>query len=376
MVALDGAQQKAAFATCVITLPICTLATGLRFVATHRSGRKPGLEDWFALAALVTFLPYAVALLYVMVSNDGRPTQEFLMAIMERDPKAMQLLEILWVNLSFFWPQQTFAKLSLLALYYRLFSVSRPFVIGVWIVAALQIAWGIGVYVAYLNSCKPISKAWDIARDGKCVDDTVFFSASDPPNSIIDFIMAGQAIWMLKSLRMGTNSKFKLAILFLIGGFSGAIGFVKVGVAQHAVNRDFRQSIFDEVQMATSLLCCCAPLYKSLIPTDIGFIQALKSWTGRIGSTNTEKPDSRAVSEPGRRPESRGFSPGRARALERNQRDRWMNIDGSALAWTDVEASHVDVYVSRAEEDRDGVSEAGSSIPLKAVRVDRTVEVV
>lgn len=127
------------------------------------------------------------------------------------------LNQVLWINLSFFWLQQTFAKLSLLALYHRLFSISRPFSIGVWIVAALQVAWGVGVYVAYLNSCKPISKAWDIVQDGKCVDDNVFFSASDPPNSIIDFIMAGQAIWMLRSLRMGTNAKFRLAFLFLIG---------------------------------------------------------------------------------------------------------------------------------------------------------------
>lgn len=64
MVALGDAQQKAAFAMCVITIPVCIFATIFRFVATYRSGRKAGLEDWFALAALVTFLPYAIALLY------------------------------------------------------------------------------------------------------------------------------------------------------------------------------------------------------------------------------------------------------------------------------------------------------------------------
>ncbi|KAI0173025.1 hypothetical protein GGR52DRAFT_547063 [Hypoxylon sp. FL1284] len=354
---------------CVITIPACTLATALRFIATYRSGQKPRLEDWFALASLATFLPFAITLLYVVVSIRGRTIQAFLLSVVSKDPGAIQLLKILWINLSFFWPQQTFAKLSLLALYHRLFSVSRPFVISVWIVAALQVAWGIGVYVAYLNSCKPISKAWDIAQDGKCVDDTVFFSTSDPPNSIIDFVMAGQAIWMLWSLRMGSNAKLRLTVLFLVGGFSGAIGFIKVGVAQNAVNRDLRQSIFDEVQMATSLLCCCAPVYRSLITTDMGFIQVLRSWITRTRSSavSTTRKSSGVASAFRKIPSS---------DLNRNRRDRWMNMDDSVLAWTDVEASHVVTQASQAYEERDRVSEAGSSIPLKSIQVDKSFNVV
>lgn len=49
---------------CVISIPVCTLAIIFRFIATRRSGRKPGLEDWFALAAWVTFMPFACTLLY------------------------------------------------------------------------------------------------------------------------------------------------------------------------------------------------------------------------------------------------------------------------------------------------------------------------
>ncbi|KAI1505311.1 hypothetical protein F5X99DRAFT_405210 [Biscogniauxia marginata] len=80
MVVLGDAQQKAAFAMCVITVPVYTMATIFRFVATHCFGRKPGLEDWFALAAPVTFLPHAIALLYVTVNIHGRPTPVLLLA--------------------------------------------------------------------------------------------------------------------------------------------------------------------------------------------------------------------------------------------------------------------------------------------------------
>lgn len=42
----------------IITIPLCTLATILRFVATRRAGRKIGLEDIFAALALIAFLVY------------------------------------------------------------------------------------------------------------------------------------------------------------------------------------------------------------------------------------------------------------------------------------------------------------------------------
>lgn len=42
----------------IITLPLCTAATILRFVATRRAGRKIGWEDICAALALLAFLVY------------------------------------------------------------------------------------------------------------------------------------------------------------------------------------------------------------------------------------------------------------------------------------------------------------------------------
>lgn len=44
----------------LVVLVFCALSSVaaliLRFVATHRSNRKPGAEDWFALVAVLLFL--------------------------------------------------------------------------------------------------------------------------------------------------------------------------------------------------------------------------------------------------------------------------------------------------------------------------------
>lgn len=60
----DRAEYRAAFFVCVLTAPICILATILRFVTTKRTSRKLGLEDWFALLALLPYLTYTVMLLW------------------------------------------------------------------------------------------------------------------------------------------------------------------------------------------------------------------------------------------------------------------------------------------------------------------------
>lgn len=60
----DRYEYRAGFFVCVITAPICILATILRFVATKRTSRKLGLEDWFALLALLPYLTYTVMFMW------------------------------------------------------------------------------------------------------------------------------------------------------------------------------------------------------------------------------------------------------------------------------------------------------------------------
>ena len=54
----NDSEAATGFVLAVLAMPICCLATGLRFVSTKRAGKKIGMEDWFALLALVTFLIY------------------------------------------------------------------------------------------------------------------------------------------------------------------------------------------------------------------------------------------------------------------------------------------------------------------------------
>lgn len=56
----ENANQGANFVITLVTMPICALVTIIRFAVIMRSGRKMGLEDWFAFAALFPYLAWAV----------------------------------------------------------------------------------------------------------------------------------------------------------------------------------------------------------------------------------------------------------------------------------------------------------------------------
>lgn len=50
------ADQGAYFVVLIFCAVSCIVAVALRFLATHQSHRKPGVEDWFSLCAVLLFL--------------------------------------------------------------------------------------------------------------------------------------------------------------------------------------------------------------------------------------------------------------------------------------------------------------------------------
>lgn len=56
-------------------------------------------------------------------------------------------------------------------------------------------------------------------------------TATETINSLIDFAMAIFAVFALRGLQTTRSTKWKLAIVFVLAGMAGVIGFVKIGLA-------------------------------------------------------------------------------------------------------------------------------------------------
>ncbi|KAI6085899.1 hypothetical protein F4821DRAFT_239858 [Hypoxylon rubiginosum] len=82
---------------------------------------------------------------------------------------------------------------------------------------------------------------------------------------------------MIRPLRTKRTTKWNLAAIFIVGGLAGIVGFVKIGEA-YAANDPTHMIIgaWAIAQMACSIICCCAPTYKPMLPTE-GFFTPLVS---------------------------------------------------------------------------------------------------
>jgi hypothetical protein len=245
-------------------------------------------------------------------------------------------------------PNQYFAKLSLLALYHRLFSVNRTFNRCCQALAILQTLWFIGAYVTKYLLCFPVRRIYDLDADGSCIDIGPFLAATESVNSLIDFAMIGLAIWVINTLQMDSMTKWKLSILFSVGCLSGIVGFVKIGEAYTSAYANQLSGIWDVVQMATSIICCCAPVYRSVLPR-IGLFAALRSTFGRSSRTrktaDSSSPSARHNTSAASG-ETSFMGKGRPRGSGRDgiEDEAWLRLeeDGSrdkgSAAWASVES--------------------------------------
>ncbi|ROW04824.1 hypothetical protein VMCG_04867 [Cytospora schulzeri] len=267
----------------IITAPLCTAATVLRFVASRRGGRTVGWEDCFAALALIAFLVYAGLALAGFAVTGGISTDEFNL------DEAIKTSKMAYAAAPFFEINQLFAKASLFVLYYRIFSRDRTFVRWILFLAVLQVCWFIATYFALIFMCVPVSKWWDVlgTEEGWCLNDAALLAAEETINSCVDFAMVGLAVAMVRKLKMKANVKRKLAVVFAIGGLSGILGFVKIGEVYAVPDEDGETNVtngfWDLLQMATTIFCCCAPIYKTILPPE-GFWSRFKISLSSFGS--------------------------------------------------------------------------------------------
>lgn len=113
---------------------------------------------------------------------------------------------------------QSFAKWSICALYYRIFGVKRAYRLWIQGIAAAQLVIYVVLLVIQALQCRPLERFWQWWAPGKCMPFSTILLAVEPPNSLIDFILVILAMSMLHSLQIKPKAKWKLRFLFGLGG--------------------------------------------------------------------------------------------------------------------------------------------------------------
>ena len=116
----------------------------------------------------------------------------------------------------------TGAKLSILCLYHRLFSIDRTFRVTIYVTGLLCIAWWIAATISLICTCIPISSAWKPAlpgfppRPGDCFDYRWFTIGIEIPNCILDFWIVLMPIFEIRKLQLSLKIKTSILFMFLL----------------------------------------------------------------------------------------------------------------------------------------------------------------
>ncbi|KAI1275625.1 hypothetical protein F5Y07DRAFT_167553 [Xylaria sp. FL0933] len=286
--------QIAEFWVILIASLLGVVLTVLRFIATSRSQRRRGYEDWFALAALTGFILFAISSLLGLTVGDG----EDITLLAVQNPRAFATSrKWIFVGLYGYFLNYLFTKLSVLALYQRVFGVDKNYLRWIYSLAVFEILWVIAISILQGLQCQPVHKFWQPEVDGHCISEGALIVVLEIPNSISDFAMVGLILVMIRPLHINPADKLKLRILFSLGGVVGILGFIKIGVtySTNSIYSFNKIGVISFVQALLSTFCCCAPTYATLVPRSNIFaklssrLNSYKLWTRRSSNTPTEQ---------------------------------------------------------------------------------------
>ncbi|KAJ4111471.1 hypothetical protein NW768_011825 [Fusarium equiseti] len=271
---LDETKVPALVSGFVVTWVFGAITVGLRIAARRLVGNPFWWDDWLILASLVfsSAFMFDVTCFMTVRGGFGRHLWAAPADGLEVYFQGLFAAEYLYTF------SIVFVKLSILALYWRIFGALNSARIPIWILSGIVIAWGIAVILVTTFQCWPVSAFWlQFSPDAadmtfQCtVDVRMFFIANAIPNIITDICILLVPVPGIISLQLRTGKKIALLGVFALGLFVTAVSFVRL---YYVVALDFTSLdvtwLFSEEMMWTGIevnvgtVCACLPSLKPI----------------------------------------------------------------------------------------------------------------
>ncbi|KAI0203727.1 hypothetical protein F4808DRAFT_415559 [Astrocystis sublimbata] len=262
---LKNPQQRAYLFVAIVFTLISVLAIILRFVANRRVRRKAHAEDWLALTSLLLYLGFGVVNLVDAIIASGREGLELLASPDDYAAVRKLIYSALWL----YFYQQLFAKLSILALYYRLFWVKPAFKKCIDALVIYHALWITVTSFLIGFNCQPLARFFDPQVPGHCMPIGTLLAITETLNSFGDFLLVALAVVIINILQTSRSARRRLIIFFGLGILAGTIGFVKIGLSfsNDPVYVFTVVALWSNVQAGVGIVCCCATAYQPLLPS-------------------------------------------------------------------------------------------------------------
>lgn len=202
---------------------LAVLAVVGRFYARRISDAKLGVDDWLAFAAVVFAMGSNILEIYGL--HNGEATHQFMVSLERMEASNKSTIATNWTT--------TFAilllKLSILALYLRLFGAVKKFTFTVYAVGIFTTIMSIVMALLITVECQPVAYFWNRAiPGGKCWNFQQLVVAVASVDLVTGLMILPLPLPMLWGLQMSTGRKVAVAGLFLIGGFTCLAGALRI----------------------------------------------------------------------------------------------------------------------------------------------------
>jgi len=253
----------------IIMTILTTLAVTLRLYSKRMTREKFGLDDWFIITSQVMwYVQYGLQLHSIL---EGRQ------ATSVTDPHFKAYLKYLYIYGDFYAVCVCITNLSILAFYWRIFSVDATFRLLAMLLVGLQILWFIPTFLVEALLCAPVHSFWTdpAAIPTKCVYYSTFWIVTMSSETLLDAMILGLSVMWVAKLKLSWQKKFMVSSIFLLGGFVIITNIVRITKSFEPGNQliDLMLDIFWlDIHVGTSIICACLPTYRPIITKGISSI--------------------------------------------------------------------------------------------------------
>ncbi|KAL4750645.1 hypothetical protein BDW72DRAFT_203775 [Aspergillus terricola var. indicus] len=284
-----------------IFIVLTTLAIGLRLMARPPLSASFGIDDGIGIATYVRFVLGATTsdLRVRSGANVGWGTD------------ISTHCQLFYAGIIAFYLSVSFAKLSILFFYLRIFTTDS-FKRIAYTMIFLCSAYGVGSVVASILDCMPPSYFWtrfDGVSTGYCVSQTAF-KVIPPVNIALDVVVMVLPLPLLARLNLPLQKKIRVLSMFLVGVLIIVADILRITHLYHSITtynityNGGELSYFGVIESGVGVICICMPaiaaLLKRVLPQCFGSL-AKRSYPYRTINSHslTEPGTSRARSQRG-----------------------------------------------------------------------------
>ncbi|PYH49451.1 uncharacterized protein BP01DRAFT_379019 [Aspergillus saccharolyticus JOP 1030-1] len=246
---LDDLRHVVITASC-FALVISTLAVALRLWCRYLTRTRVFLDDYLIIVALV--FEYGITVAGVVLLYNGLGTH-----IIYVSPEQLVVyMKTLSTGTFLYTLCITFVKLSILALYQRIFS-RGPMIMAANVVGCIVILWCFGCCLIGAVTCLPFRKLWEPTLPGGCINLAQFYYGLQIPNILTDaiiLVLPMKAVW---ELQISRSQKVMLSGIFLIGTTTLAFDIVRL-VVMIQLSKSGGDITYDQVP--ASVWTCIEPM--------------------------------------------------------------------------------------------------------------------